>query len=152
VSREEPTHRSLFPERFRQLRIVTNRVTFSSSYSRSLAQKVWLGDAVFVPGAAHAGFACAGLDLTATAVRMPSPTAHESQVAFFLDKLLLLVYSNRWVLLRTLPVTPASCWRFCFQASVIRPKPFIRNTYKPCTILVQTRPIKSFRMNTSVNL
>jgi len=38
-----------------------------------------------------------------------------------LDKLLLLVYSNRWILLRTLPVPPASCWRFCFLASLIRP-------------------------------
>ena len=72
-------------------------------------------------GAAHAGFACAGLDLTATSVRMPSPTAHEFQAAFFLDKLLLLAYSSPWVLTRFHTVAPASRWRFCFLDSATRP-------------------------------
>ena len=35
-----------------------------------------------LPGAAHAGFACAGLDLTATPARMPSPTAYEFRSRF----------------------------------------------------------------------
>ena len=39
---------------------------------------------VEAPGAAHAGFACAGLDLTATPARMPSPTAYEFRSQFLL--------------------------------------------------------------------